>query len=480
VIPNTVNDMHDGSAPFNTRVGDAWCKKFLSNYLTWAKTHNSLLIITTDESDKDKTNRIMTVVAGDPAIVQPGVSDQYLSHYDLLRSIQTMFKTSYAGWTLTAQGMNFVNGQIAVPAPAQGPQTVTQTFSGAAGGALYQFIVPQQWNGQLILYAHGYAEASAPVALPNTPQELQIFQAITSQGFALAITSYSQNGWAVKEGAQDIRDLQDLFAAKVGKPIRTYLVGVSMGGLITVDVAESFPSRYDGALSICGVVAGTPAHFQRFGDGRVVFDYFFPGVLPGDLLHTPVLDYSVGGPVFNAVANALASGFAAPGNPSLQFASVMGLTGSSPNELIYSAFSLLGNGFTELLQRTQGKNFYDNTKTVYSGSANDDRLNARVQRFQSTPEGVDYVAKYYTPTGKLTMPVMTLHTTSDPTVSFSQEAAYAATVAKAGASQFLVQQSADRYGHCNLQPAEILNSFQGLLGWVNYGIKPAGGNVTIP
>jgi pimeloyl-ACP methyl ester carboxylesterase len=481
VIPNTINDMHDGSVPISTRTGDAWCKKNLASYLTWAKTHNSLLIITTDEADKDKNNRIMTVVVGDPRIVAAGVSDQYLTHSDLLRSIESMFGTAYTvgGWPV--RGMTFLNGQIVVPTPTQVTPTISQTFTGKAGDALYQFVVPQSWNGQLILYAHGYADAATPIALPNTPEELQIFQAVTNQGFALAITSYSQNGWAVKEGVQNIRDLQDLFAGQVGKPSRTYVIGTSMGGLITVDLAENFPGKFDGALSICGVVGGAPVQWQRFGDGRVLFDYFFPGVLPGDLLHTPNdLDYSVGGPIFTAVANALAAGFATLGNPTLQFASVAGLTGSTPNELIYSAFSLFDNSFNELLQRTQGHNFYDNTHTVYSGSANDDLLNARVQRFQATQDAVDYVAKYYTPAGKLTMPVLTLHTTEDPTVPFSQEAAYAAVVAKAGASNLLVQQSADRYGHCNLKPAEIMNSFQALLGWVNYGLKPAGGNVTIP
>lgn len=479
VIPNTINDMHDGPVPVSTKMGDAWCKRNLANYLAWAKTHNSLLIITTDESDKDKTNRILTVIAGDPRIVQPGVSDQYLSHYDVLSSIQSMFRTASTVSTPLVSSI-FRNGQIIAPAPTQPPQTITQTFSGNAGGALYQFIVPQPWNGQLVLYAHGYAEVSTPIALPNTPAEQQIYQALTSQGFALAITSYSQNGWAVKEGSQDVHDLQELFAAKVGRPLRTYLVGVSMGGLIAIDLAERFPGRYDGALSICGVVGGAPMQWQRLGDGRVLFDYFFPGVLPGDLLHTPDLDYSVGGPVFNTIALALVAGFAQPGNPSLQFASVAGLTGSTPNELIYSAYSILASNFNEMLQRTQGHNFFDNTHTDYSGSIDDTQLNTRVQRFQATPDAAEYLAQYYRPTGKLTMPLVTIHTTQDPTVPFAQEAAYAAVVAKAGATNFLVQQSADRYGHCNLKPAEIMNAFQGLLGWVNFGIRPPSGNVTIP
>jgi hypothetical protein len=53
-------------------------------------------------------------------------------------------------------------------------------------------------------------------------------------------------------------------------------------------------------------------------------------------------------------------------------------------------------------------------------------------------------------------------------------------VAGANASNFLVQQSVNRYGHCNVKPEEILNSFQGLFLWVNYGIKPPSGDVTVP
>ena len=481
VIPNTINDMHDGAVPFSTRNGDAWAKKNLANYLNWAKTHKSLLIITTDESDSDKTNHILTVVAGDPSLVRQGVSDQYLSHFDLLHTVEAMFGTAYAGFSSEVYGMVFLNGQIAALTPANQPPTIISTITGTAGGAQYQFLVPQNWNGQLLVYAHGYAAPASPIALPNTPEELQIFQAVTSRGFAVAMSSYSQNGWAVREGAQDTQSLRDLFVARAGRqPTRTYLAGVSMGGLITVDLAESFPGKYDGALSICGVVAGAPAAFQRFGDGRVLFDYFFPGAIVTDLLHTPDIDYSIGSPAFAAIATALAAGFAAPGNPTLQFASVAGLTGTTPNELIYSAESLLDNSFNDMLKRTQGHNFYDNTKTVYAGSANDTLLNARVQRYQAVPDAVDYVAKYYTPTGKISMPFMSLHTTEDPTVPFAQEAAFASVVSKAGASNFLVQQSADRYGHCNLKPDEIVNSFQGLVGWVNFGVKPTGGNVTIP
>ena len=161
-----------------------------------------------------------------------------------------------------------------------------------AGGALYRFLVPSPWNGQLIVYAHGYVAAGQPLALPNSPLELAAFQAITSQGFAIAMSSYAENGWAVKNGAQTTHQLGGLFASRVAQPTRTYLAGTSEGGLIALDLTESFPGQYDGLLSLCGVVGGAPIHWQHAGDGRVLFDYFFPGVLPGDLLHMPNLDFS--------------------------------------------------------------------------------------------------------------------------------------------------------------------------------------------
>ena len=364
-----------------------------------------------------------------------------------------------------------------------GVATAQQTIDGVtADGALYRFLVPSSWNGQLVVYAHGYVSAGDPIALPNTPIEQAAFQVITSQGFAVAMSSYAENGWAVKNGAQTTHQLRGLFAARVSNPTRTYLVGTSEGGLIALDLTEGYPGQYDGTLSICGVVGGTPLTFQHNGDGRVLFDYFFPGVLPGDLLHMPNLDFSPGSPTYNAVLNALVAGFFAPGQPTLQFANVAGLPGSNVNEIIFSGLTLVG-GYTainELLQRTNGHNFYDNTKTVYSGSANDAALNAGVQRYSADQAGTNYVAHYYDPNGYLRIPTLTLHTTQDPTVAFSQEAHYAAMVAGAGNSDFLVQQSVNRYGHCNVKPEEILNSFQGLFLWVNYGIKPAGGDVTIP
>ena len=218
-------------------------------------------------------------------------------------------------WVLSRISALFIVASVLV-----GVVAAQQTITGVtANGALYRFIVPNPWNGQLVVYAHGAVPPGAPIALPNNSLELQMFAALASQGFAVAMSSYAENGWAEKNGAQTTHQLLGLFTSQISAPTHTYLAGTSLGGLIAVDLVEGFPDQYDGALALCGVVGGAHLQFQHEGDGRVLFDYFFPGVLPGDLLHTPNLDFSPGSPTFAAVANALSIGLVTPGQPTLQF-----------------------------------------------------------------------------------------------------------------------------------------------------------------
>jgi hypothetical protein len=67
VIPNLCNDMHD----CDVATGDRWLREHLADYLNWARTHNSLLLVTFDESDASRgSNRIVTLLDG--AGLRPG------------------------------------------------------------------------------------------------------------------------------------------------------------------------------------------------------------------------------------------------------------------------------------------------------------------------------------------------------------------------------------------------------------------------
>lgn len=85
VVPNLNNDMHDGTIS----AGDTWLQTHMDPYVTWAKTHNSLLIITFDEDDYSESNRIPTVMAG--AHQKAGAYAETINHYSVLGMIEDAY-----------------------------------------------------------------------------------------------------------------------------------------------------------------------------------------------------------------------------------------------------------------------------------------------------------------------------------------------------------------------------------------------------
>lgn len=120
VIPNLVNDMHDGSTiAKQVRNGDNWLKKNLDAYAIWAMTHNSLLIVTWDEDSSSYTihcpsvittsppkNRIVTLIVGEP--VKVGTSTTEYDHQDLLRTILDMYGIAPFGGAVGAKDITDV------------------------------------------------------------------------------------------------------------------------------------------------------------------------------------------------------------------------------------------------------------------------------------------------------------------------------------------------------------------------------------
>jgi hypothetical protein len=86
VIPNLCHDMHD----CRLATGDAWARQHLTGYLDWARTHNSLLIVTFDEDDDSAANHIPTVFTG-PMVRPADVTDR-IDHYTILRTIEDAYQ----------------------------------------------------------------------------------------------------------------------------------------------------------------------------------------------------------------------------------------------------------------------------------------------------------------------------------------------------------------------------------------------------
>lgn len=95
VIPDMDNDMHNIGAPGDAAAiqrGDQWLKENLAAYAEWAKTHNSLLIVTFDEDDFKPVNHIPTIVVGSG--VKPGKYNEQINHYNVLHTIEAMYNVS--------------------------------------------------------------------------------------------------------------------------------------------------------------------------------------------------------------------------------------------------------------------------------------------------------------------------------------------------------------------------------------------------
>jgi pimeloyl-ACP methyl ester carboxylesterase len=340
--------------------------------------------------------------------------------------------------------------------------------------------VPQAWNGDVVYYAHGVVPSGAPVTLPTGDGFPDLRDALGQRGYAVAYSSFSENGWAVKDGAQRMHQLLGLFTSKFGRSRRSFLAGTSLGGLIVEDLAEEFPSQYDGTLAMCAPLAGATAEVSYIANVRVLFDLFYPGVVPGDVLNVPPgLDLNTG-----VLGPAQAAVIASPtGLGVIARIAQTPLAGNSAPELVGSLLYALAYdvvGIDDFLGRTHGHSMFDNSTTVYAAAAPGllppqvlAFVNGFAGRFTATPDAAQYLDRYYTPSGRLASPTVTLHTTRDPLVPFFHELAFTTTAAAAGSAATLLQRGVDRYGHCAFTTSEMLDAFGALTGWVESGVRPS-------
>src|SRR6516162_5114305 len=91
VVPNLNDDMHDGTM----QQGDTWLQTHIDPYVQFAKTHNSLLIVTWDEDDSSQSNQIATIFFGQP--VKTGQFAEMIDHFNVLRTVEDLYGLGHAG-----------------------------------------------------------------------------------------------------------------------------------------------------------------------------------------------------------------------------------------------------------------------------------------------------------------------------------------------------------------------------------------------
>ena len=374
-------------------------------------------------------------------------------------------------------GMLIGSSFVAAPASAQplGATPGKCTDGVLPHKALSRICIPASgWNGDLVIWAHGYTAFNQPLDFQNLTfsDGTYLPDLVQSLGYAFATTSYRQNGLAILEGVDDVGELVAAFRKSHGVPGHTYLTGASEGGIVTTLAIERNAKLYSGGLAGCGPIGNFRQQIDYWGDFRVLFNYFFPGVVPGD--PTGVPSYVINNwetTYVPAIRSALSAN---PGkldqllstskasydllDPSTKVTTVL--------DLMWYAVFATNDGIQKL-----GGVPFNNIGRWYWGSSNDLALNWYVQRVSAAPAALSAMQAYET-SGALTRPLVTLHTTGDDVIPYWHELLYAGKVPLIDAYR-LTPVTIFRYGHCNFTSTEMLAAF-GILVLQVTGSQPAG------
>ena len=385
------------------------------------------------------------------------------------------------------------------------PKTSARPFapldlSGELHGAPFRIRVPENWNGTLLVFAHGYRDkADHPGEVDNRNADIAPSAALEApllaQGFALAGTAFKDNGWAIGDSMQDTKNLAVFFRANIAKPDHTILWAASVGTVGALKNMEQFDGIFDGSLCLCAVGAGATR----------VWDNGLPAYLAYDVIFGVPAAWGTVGEVRNdlnfdtEVVAKLAPELANPANfPGFEFIRLVagtpgrGITPPPPPAFypgwVLTDFFFLTEARAEL-QRRAGGPYVQNLDHNYSLTAAERaylaglglptpvvdgwlaQMNAR-RNIAADPSARNYVRNNTDFNGKIRKPVLTLHTAIDPLVVVPNENAYAETVAAANRQDLLFQTFTNANGHCNLTGPQILTAVGAIDLWVRTGVRP--------
>ena len=349
---------------------------------------------------------------------------------------------------------------------------------GTYSGGAYRIEVPDDWNGGLVLYAHGYRGEGPDIFVSDSP----IREHLISNGYAWAASSYRGNSYRPDWGVDDTLALRDLFVQRYGNPSWTILHGQSMGGHILVASLEQHPGEYQAGLAECGVLTGigefdylasytaladfvsgvhlldapTPADFMR-----LVQEQWLPAMgMPGAYTHRgeqfdSAVKYLTGGDLpfrEQGLAQFYTRDLGDFPNPSVAPMSAPAVRALNTRDVMFQIDAGLGLSASE--------------------------LNAGVRRLDPAPGARAGVFGDFT--GAIDVPLLSIHDTGDGFVPFAHEQAYREKTITAGTSDLFVQRAIRRAGHCNFTDEERNRAFDDLVAWMDCGTRPAGEDVLTP
>ncbi len=376
---------------------------------------------------------------------------------------------------------------------AVGQQHITGTLP---DGATYVIDVPAVWNGTLLLYSHGYVTPGSSNPAEDVGDPLTGAYMLAA-GYALAGSSYATTGWAVQQAIPDQISTLDAFDSLVGTPTTTIAWGHSLGGMITAGLVQEYPSRFNGALPMCGVLGGGVGTWNQALDAEFAFNILLAG---GSLQVVNITNPTQN--LTNAEIVLAAAQATAAGRARIALVAALGdtpgwydPTSAEPSPTDYTdqqsnQFEWMENvdfpfafDFRAELEARAGGNPSFNTGVNYEKQLKHSVNYAEVQalytaaglsldadlatlksaaRISADPGALTYLSQNIIYNGQLPFPVLTMHTEGDGLVAVEEERAYKTVVKEADDSALLRQTFVHRAGHCEFSPAETIVAMQTL------------------
>lgn len=376
------------------------------------------------------------------------------------------------------------------PAPTPCPKSVPAATRCLAGkdsaGAYYLISIPDDWNGHLVLHAHGGPELGPPRP-DRAVADLDRWSIMPRAGYAWAGSTFRQGGVAVRAAAEDTERLRRIFIEHVGVPKRTILHGQSWGAGVAAKGAEIFTADaggkppYDAVLLTSGVLGGGTRSYDFRLDLRVVYQYLCANHPKPDEPQYPLwMGLPKDAPLTRAELAArtrecLGLGLPAAQRTPEQQQRLKTITDviRIPERSVQGHLNWATWHFQEIVQnRTGGKNPFGNIGVRYSGSADDNALNAGVMRYRADPDAVAVFAADTDPSGRIPVPVITAKGKDDPIAFVELDSAFRQTMEKAGTAERLVQTFTADAEHSYLSDPVYVTLLAAMMDWLDTGRKP--------
>src|SRR5216684_1755716 len=398
---------------------------------------------------------------------------------------------------------------------ANGNGQLSRVWTGIANdGGAYRVEVPPNWNGTLVMFAHGYRGTGTEVWVDD-PQLRQYF---VDNGFAWAASSYAVNGYDPGDGVVDTHDLLQAFQSITRLHTRQVIMsGLSMGGEITTAEIEAYKGDFAGAMPYCGVLAGND-----------LFDYYlganvtaaaltgttitYPTTLAAGTAYAPAYQTAVqselpalgitpnpatGGQTFATDLTRTGtlwadtveqlSGGTRPGFQSaLDFWNSFGFAPLTKVPFLFGLYPGLNGGTLGLANGSVAGNegtFYTFSDQPFRMRPQEIALNRAVLRVPVTAtSSADALSPAELPAinGDPGIPVLSIHGIGDLFVPFSMDQRYDEMMVAHGEGGLFVDRAVREVTHCGYTTNELSSAFSALVSWITTGQRPPGDHILDP